>query len=312
MRPDFPIIDCHVHLVDFLQDSDGLPAMLERMDAAGIAKAVVFGMPVVKKWDCCEPLEPHYYLEDNARCYYYSLTDQIVADAHAALPVVQRARLAPLMCGFNPTDRHGVRHLERMFQSYPGWRGVGEVLLRHDDLTNLILEETARANHPAMDPVYEFCVAQRLPIVLHQNSSSVGRHNEYLYLHELEETLARHPKLTSVWAHCGLSRRVSHDRYHEMIARMLATYPGLHVDLSWIGYDDIMCLAGEIRPEWVELVEQFPSRVMIGSDLVGHFNLLTPTMGRYLGLLAKLTPSTRGLVASGNADRLFFGVESNG
>ena len=37
------------------------------------------GMPLVKKWDPSEPVKPEYYLEDDARCYWYSATDALVA-----------------------------------------------------------------------------------------------------------------------------------------------------------------------------------------------------------------------------------------
>lgn len=304
-----PVVDSHVHLVDFLQESDGMHALIRRMDEAGVARAVVFGMPVVKKWNACEPCEPHYYLDDNAKCYYYAHTDQLVVDALQTLPESERTRLAPLMCGFNPTDMHGVRHLERLRRASPHWRGVGEVLLRHDDLTNLTLDETARANHPAMRPVYEFCIAQALPILLHQNSSSVGRVDEYIYLHELEEVLAQHPQLVVVWAHCGLSRRVRHDRYHEMIGRMLRTYPRLSVDISWLGYDELMCRGGVVLPEWLDLIERHADRVLLGSDLVGHFDALGTTMRRYHDLTDRLSPHARRLVAAGNAERIFFGAD---
>lgn len=301
-----PLIDSHIHFVDFLQNTDGIHALLARMDEAGIARSVLFGMPLVKKWDAFEPREPRYYLDDDARCYYYSYTDQLVASAYESLTEQQRTRFAPLLCGFNPTDKSAVRHLERMYHRHDYWRGVGEVLLRHDDLTNLTLDETARANHVAMNPVYEFCMTYGLPLLVHQNSSSVGCHNEYVYLHELEEALDRHPKLIVVWAHCGLSRRVYHDRYHEMIERLMHAYPLLHLDLSWVGYDDVICRDGCVRSEWIDVVERFADRVLLGSDLVGHFDMLKDTMNRYHGLLTNLSEAARAKVARGNAERLFF------
>jgi len=45
------MIDSHVHLVDFLQDSEGFDKLLDEMDKFGIDRAVVFGLPLVKKWD---------------------------------------------------------------------------------------------------------------------------------------------------------------------------------------------------------------------------------------------------------------------
>ncbi len=305
-RAELPLTDSHIHLVDFLQGSDGIARLLEQMDRTGVERAVIFGLPVTKKWNAFDPIEPHYYLDDEARCYYYSYTDQLVSEALEGLSEAQRSRFAPLICGFNPTDRHAVRHIERMMGEGTFWRGVGEVMLRHDDLTNLTFEETARANHPAMTPVYEFCVARGVPILLHQNSTSVGRHDDYVYLHELEEVLDRHPGLSVVWGHCGLSRRVFHDRYHEMVDRMLSMYSNLHVDASWVGFDDEMCARGLVRAEWIDLVERHADRFMIGSDLVGHFERLEPTLRRYDDLLLGLSEPACRQVASGNAQRMFF------
>ena len=71
------------------------------MDAGRVAKAVVFGLPLKKKWDAVEKKAPHYYLDDNSRCYYFHETDEIVADASPLSRPRPGARLAPLVCGFN-------------------------------------------------------------------------------------------------------------------------------------------------------------------------------------------------------------------
>jgi hypothetical protein len=159
-RPIIPIVDAHLHFVDFIQDSDGMTRLLAAMDDGRIAKAVVFGLPLKKKWDAFEKRPPHYYLDDNARCYYFHQTDEILADAFLYLPIPARKRFAPLVCGFNPTDKHAVRDVERMLDKYPFWRGVGEILCRHDDLTNMTNEETARVNHPGLFDIYELCAAR--------------------------------------------------------------------------------------------------------------------------------------------------------
>jgi len=158
-----------------------------------------------------------------------------------------------------------------------------------------------------MRPVYKLCEQCGLPVLLHQNSTSIGRHDDYVYLHELREVLECHPDLCVVWAHCGLSRRVFHEHYHEMVEMMLTAYTQLHVDVSWIGFDDVVVSEGLVRTEWVDLIERFADRFMIGSDLTGHFDHLGPTMRRYNGLLEGLSRDARQKVAEGNADRVFFG-----
>ncbi len=312
-RASEPVIDMHLHFVDFLQNTDGFEQLLRSMEQGNILKAVVFGLPVKKKWEHYEPYKPTYYLGDNARCYHYSASDEIVAQHYASLAPEQQARFAPMVCAFDPTDSTAIDYVESMYAKYPFWAGVGEVFFRHDDLTNLTLGETARANHPAMDPIYEFCASKRLPICLHQNSTSVGVHDEYVYLHELTETLERHRDTTIVWGHCGISRRVTHRDYHTMIDCMMDRYPNLYVDLSWVVYEQTICEPRQRDDErlspkqcWIDLVLKYPDRIMLGSDVCGHFAIHARTMARYNGLLSHLPKETRQKLARKNAETLYF------
>jgi predicted TIM-barrel fold metal-dependent hydrolase len=307
VRAVLPVIDAHIHFVDFIQDTDGIRHLLEAMDAGNVAKAVVFGLPVKKKWEFFEKKPPHYYLDDNSPCYYFNQTDEILAQEFEKLPAKAQKRLAPLLCGFNPTDKYAVRDVERMLDKYPFWRGVGEVLCRHDDLTNLTREETARMNHPALFDIYELCAARKLPILVHQNSTSVSIHDDYEHLHELEEILENFPRTKIIWAHCGMSRRVFHKNYHDMVVSLFAKHPNLYVDISWVVYDDVICLNLEPKKHWLEVMKRYPDRFAIGSDLCGHFEHLGKTMARYNRLLEKLEPEAQKLIARENAERLWFG-----
>src|SRR3954467_6342605 len=133
-----PIADCHVHLVDFLQGGEGIRALLSAMDGAGVERALVWGMPLVKRWSADQPDAPGYYLDDKAPCYWYSATDVLAAREVQSLAAADRARIHPFVCGFNGTDRHAVEHVRRMLEWYPGlWQGVGEVMARHDALSDL-------------------------------------------------------------------------------------------------------------------------------------------------------------------------------
>jgi predicted TIM-barrel fold metal-dependent hydrolase len=305
--PIVPVVDAHLHFVDFIQESDGIQRLVAAMDAGRISKAVLFGLPVKKKWDAAEKHAPHYYLDDNSRCYYFQGTDEIVAAEFLRLPAATRRRFAPLVCGFNPTDKYAARDIERMLDKYAFWRGIGEVLCRHDDLTNMTNEETARVNHPALCDVYELCASRSLPVLIHQNSTSVSIHDDYEHLDELEEVLLRFPKTTFVWAHCGISRRVYHKNYHEMVATLLGRNPHLYVDISWIVYDDVISSELEPKKHWLETISRHADRFCLGSDLCGHFEHLGKSLARYNGLLRRLTPRTRNLIASGNAERIWFG-----
>ncbi|MDD3041496.1 MAG: amidohydrolase family protein [Methanosarcinaceae archaeon] len=311
------VIDMHLHYVDFLQQTDGMKALIREMDRGNIAKTVLFGLPVKKKWEYFEPNMPHYYLDDNSKCYYYALTDRVVAEDYEKLSPAEKKRIAPTLCGFNPTDKFAIDYVKAMFKKSDIWKGVGELLLRHDDLTNLTLEETARSNHPGLEEVFKFCARKRLPVNIHQNSTSVGNHEDFEYLHEIEAVLDHYRKLKLVWAHCGASRRVIHKKYWEMVDGMLENHRNLQVDLSWIVYDDIVCKENSKIPKevWVELITKYPDRFMIGSDLCGHFNYLNngkkrvtlgKTMARYNTLVSMLPADVARKLVWENANKLWF------
>lgn len=44
------VVDNHIHYLNFVQQTDGFPSLVLAMDKAGVEKAVVFGMPLVKMW----------------------------------------------------------------------------------------------------------------------------------------------------------------------------------------------------------------------------------------------------------------------
>lgn len=300
------MIDAHVHLVDFRQATPGAEALIAAMDASAIDKAVVFGLPVKKKWSATEPGEPTYYMDDIARCYYYSLTDELVADEIEGLPEEARSRLAPLACGVDPTDLAAVDELERTLERRPGfWRGIGELLLRHAELSSRLPDEFPRADHPGTLRIADLCERRGLPLVIHSNASAAG-HEPEAYIHELE-TLLQASGATMVWAHAGISEIHREHDHVVTVSRLLDTYPHLNIDISWAGLDGILGDDGTPAGSWLELIERFPDRVMLGSDAVGRFDRLGPSIELLNSVLARLSPACGELVGHGNAERIFFG-----
>ena len=302
-------VDAHLHYVDFMQQSDGSGAMLAAMDKAGVEEAWLFGLPVVKKWQQDAPRRPRYYLGDEAPLYYYSATDDIVAGAVLALPEDQRRRLAPFISGFNPTDMNAARHVEALIQRYPGlWRGIGEVITRHDDLTALTAGETARANHPALMKVYRLAGRYDLPVLLHSNLTSL-REETPIYLGELEEALKSNPDTRFVLAHAGTSGGVEERQaplatLNEIIRALLERYDNLYVDLSWSVREHYLIKDGEPRPAWVALIRDHPDRFVLGSDVVGHFDSIGAILGEYRPLLDALPKPVADKLRAENARAL--------
>jgi len=300
----YRVSDAHLHFVDFLQQTEGMEAAIAALDAAGIDHAMITGMPFVKKWSAADPRRPLYYLEDDSPVYWYSATDVLVARAVKGLPPDQRRRLHPFISGFNATDRNAVDHVERMLEWYPGlWEGIGEVMARHDDLTALSYGEAPRADHVALDAVYELAADRDLPVAIHSNVGSVWLRKP-IYLHELENALKRHPKTRFIWCHAGVSRRIDIPTLAHQLRRLLSSYRNLWIDLSWVVLETHVAPGGDPDPEWVALIESFPDRFMIGSDAVGRFAELPDQIHRYYVLLDALAPETADRVAREN----FLGV----
>lgn len=298
--------DAHVHVLDFFQQGEPLSKLIDRMNAASVGNAMVSGVPLMKKWHESEPKQPRYYAGDDAELYWYSATDAYLAAALQQLPEKDRRRLHPFLSGVNPTDKNAVIHLERMMEIYPGvWQGIGEVFTRHDDLTMMTPNEPPRANSEAMYRVYRFAQKYDLPVMVHTNITSKRERNP-LYLEELNQALQAFPKVKFIWAHAGTSKTL--ERYQgEMdfvlpaLRALLQDHDNLYVDLSWSVLRPYM-LDNKGRPvaAWLEVIEEYPTRFMIGSDVLGSFDNVGKNLQEFDAFLQALPDSTARKVAREN------------
>lgn len=271
-------IDSHVHLVDFFQDSEGIPALIDNMDQGNISHSVIMGIPVAKQWHEDEPQKPRYYAGDDAPVYWYSATDFLVYDAVTQASPKDQARLIPFITGFNPNDKHAAKYIRQLLERHPDfWQGIGEVFTRHDDLTALMMDVPPRVNNEAMMKVYQVAQEYQLPVVLHSNITS-KRERLPIYEEELTDALSEYPKVNFIWAHAGTSQAIHRQQgyltfLHTLVSELLADYPNLYIDLSWTMLDEYLLLKnGEPNPKWVDLVTQYPNRFVLGSDVVGKFD----------------------------------------
>ncbi|WP_262924681.1 amidohydrolase [Pseudomonas fluorescens] len=303
---DYTYSDAHLHYVDFFQETAGMAKLLTAMKDNSIDHVMISGIPVAKKWHEDEPKRPRYYAGDDADAYWYSATDVIVADAVLKLTPEQRQHFHPFLSGFNPNDKNSAAHIQRMLDLYPGlWQGIGEVFTRHDDLTALTAGDTPRANNEAMQRIYHLAAENDLPVMLHSNITSKREKNP-LYLKEVEEPLRNHPHTRFIWAHAGTSAEIHrHQTQLEFllptVSRMLESYPNLFIDLSWSMLTPyLLDEQGKPRAEWLALVEKYPDRFMVGSDVVGRFNKLGKEMRSFTPFLDALPEDVARKVARDN------------
>lgn len=292
--------DAHCHLVDFLQKSEGLKALLKAADSAGVEHIQVMGLPVIKKWNARDRHMPSYYLENTNRCYYYSQTDSIVARQYLALPQEERNRVHPFLCGFNPTDRNCVDHVQRMLEWYPNvWEGIGELLLHRAQLSMLTNGEQARANHPALKPVYSLAAEKNIPVQIHSDMG-VANVEEPIYLYEMEEAVSSAPNTRFIWCHAGYNRGLVIPKAAEEVRRMVESYPNLWVDLSWLVFENWLFPGNSVDKAWLDILTDHPTRFFIGSDKIGKFTAYSKAIQKYDKLMDILPKENADMIARTN------------
>lgn len=312
-----PIADCHMHLLDFLQNGDfwadgwfvrgntqnqtvrpaqRIEAVLRIMDHANVTEAMISGMPFVKKWSRSDPGRGGYYLDTDSRVVCARDTDYTIAEAlldyrrtRVDAPA-QLARLHPFLCGFDATDLGAVDRIGKTIKAYPGlWKGIGEVMSRHDDLTNLTTGERPSADHPALRRIYDFAGETGMPVSLHHNIAPIspsGQFKDPAYLPELLVCIEEHPKTVFIWCHAGISRRIVIKDLPGILDDLLTKHGDhVYIDLSWVVLDDYVMK--DLRT-WAALIEKHPGNFMIGSDIVGNYQGYVSTIRAYDKLLGAL------------------------
>ncbi|TDJ48384.1 MAG: hypothetical protein E2O48_02355 [Gemmatimonadetes bacterium] len=300
---DIAIADGHIHLLDFLQNGDylengeivqkipgaALPAgqrgkrieaVLWAMDRANVSHALITGMPFLKKWSEDEPVRPAYYLDATSRVVRARDTDYHVALAledfkrqGGDTALRQLERLYPCVSGFDGTDLGAVDMIAKRMKEFPGvFKCIGEVMSRHDDLTNLTTGERPRANHPALLRIFDFAGEHDIPVSIHHNIAPVSPNEEPkepLYLPELLDAFNAFPDTTFIWCHAGISRRIHVPDLIGHLDRVLAAHRDhVLIDLSWVVYPDYVL---KDLDGWAGLIRTYPENFVLGSDAVGRF-----------------------------------------
>ena len=303
----YDIVDAHVHYVDFAQNTDGVDKFIECMDYAKVSDAVMWGLPVTKIWGEYVKKQPVHSLDAETRMYWDTKTDYLIATAYLNATEEQQKRLHPFMCGFDGNDKNSLDQVKRLIQTYPGmWQGIGEIFAHHDYISYMTSGEIPRANSPAYDMLYKFAAKYDMPVVIHTNITS-GSNPEPILMWELMDAVEKNPKTKFVWAHVGISNDMYIPNLQNIIAEKLEKYPNLHVDLSWVVWEYQVDPHGKLDKAWIPVIERYPDRFTIGTDIVGHFMPLDKYKGeirKYDVLLNVLNPETAKKVAHDNFFKL--------
>jgi hypothetical protein len=306
--------DSHFHLTNYIQEGPSAAEVL-KLWGPRVCRSTLFGIPLQQMWSWRESgdVAPTYYLEADAPLYYYSFTDAVIASEYKALPPADRARLDPMITGFNPADMYAADHVRRVLTLFPGvFSGIGEFSVHKEFVSSKIAGGGASLTDPALDRLLDFAGEAGLVVILHNDIVRPFTKAAKVrpYFEQLTALYARHPNVTIIWAHVGLGRVVQPVKGQAAYLEEILANPAMrnvYFDLSWDELAKYIVASDDSLKVAADLINRYPDRFLFGSDVVAprtpeqYFGVYE----MYAPLWAKLTPDAREKVLKGNYVRLF-------
>lgn len=275
----FEFHDSHFHLTNYVQEGTDLKKFLEFMGNK-VGRVALFGIPLQQQWSerNSGAFAPTYYLQTDAKLYYYSFTDAHIAVAYNALNEEQKKRFDPMITGFNPTDMYAVDHIKRVLKTFPGvFVGIGEFTIHKEFVSSKVAGDVATLKDKALDRILEFAAESGLLVIIHSDIHSPFPKDTDapVYLMQMKELFKRHQKTKIIWAHTGLGRVVEPMGQHaENILKILKdpAFKHVHFDISWDLVAKYVVSSPEALEKTAALLEKYPDRFLFGTDEVAPDN----------------------------------------
>ena len=152
-------------------------------------------------------------------------------------------------------------------REYPGmFKWAGELNVIKQALVPNNHEPATPASIDRWAPFMQILRERGIPVTLHSDLGNDDNPTEFLYL--MDHVLETYPDNKIVWAHMGLSKELSHidpELHISMMKKALDLYPNLMLDISWdVLYENYR----EFGPMFVEFFNQYPDRILPGTDFV--------------------------------------------
>jgi hypothetical protein len=306
--------DCHFHLTNYIQEGITAQQFLKLMGTR-VGRSTLFGIPLQQQWSyrISGDKAPTYYLDTDARLYYYSFTDAYIAMQYRSLSKADQARFDPMITGFNPTDMYAADHIRRVLLTFPGvFSGIGEFTIHKEFVSSKIAGDVASLTDPALDRLLDFAAEVGLVALIHNDvDRPFPRKGEApVFLHQFKELLERHPKNSIIWAHVGLGRIIQPVQGHlDMVESILddPAFKNVCFDISWDEVAKYILSSPEATRRTADLINQHPDRFLFGSDTVAPRDPASyfAVYEMYQPLWKLLTKDASEKVRKGNYERIF-------
>jgi hypothetical protein len=318
--------DVHFHLTNYVQTGTDVHRYVQMMGHR-IGRSALFGIPLQQTWDYANSgnYAPTYYLQSDAPLYYYSFTDAYIARVYESLPQSERARLDPMITGFDPADMYAVDHIRRVLSLFPGvFTGIGEFTIHKEFVSGKVCGVKASLTNPALDRILSLAAQVGLVVLIHNDiDMPFGKAGtQPVYLEDTKSLFRRHPDATIIWAHLGLGRVVHPTQseatedtaerspaFRTLVEQMLNDPTLRHVDFD-ISWDEVAKYAVE-SPQSIErtaaVFNRYPDRFLFGTDVVAPTDASAQLRVYHMWdpIWARLTPEASFKIRRGNYERIF-------
>jgi hypothetical protein len=306
--------DSHFHLTNYIQTGI-TPQQFLKIMGTRVGRSTLFGIPLQQQWSyrISGDNAPTYYLDTDARLYYYSFTDAAIAMAYRSLSKADQARFDPMITGFNPTDMYAADHIRRVLLTFPGvFSGIGEFTIHKEFVSSKIAGDVASLTDPALDRILDFAAEVGLVVLIHNDVDRpfAKKGEPPVFLAQFKDLLRRHPKNSIIWAHVGLGRVIQPVQHHiEMLESMLEDPLCSHVcfDLSWDEVAKYVVSTPEATQRTADMINKYPDRFLFGTDTVAPKDAQAyyGVYEMYQPLWKLLTPDAKAKVLRKNYERIF-------
>jgi predicted TIM-barrel fold metal-dependent hydrolase len=267
--------DAHFHLTNYIQEGITVQKYLQIMGSR-VGRSTLFGIPLQQQWSyrISGDSAPTYYLDTDARLYYYSFTDAYIAMQYRSLSKSQQARFDPMITGFNPTDMYAADHIRRVLQTFPGvFSGIGEFSIHKEFVSSKIAGDVASLTDPALDKLLDFAAEVGLVVLIHNDVDRpfAKKGEPPVFLQQFKDLLRRHPNNSIIWAHVGLGRVIQPVQGHiAMLEDILEDPVCSHVsfDISWDEVAKYVVSSPEATQRTAAMINKYPDRFLFGTDVV--------------------------------------------
>lgn len=275
--------DMHTHYIGFIQQTQGLDALYSVLQSNQVNKCVLFSIPFNMEISEKSNHDPQTisYTWDDSKAYYHPLSDVLMIEDYIKWKG-QHPTLVdpfiPFLAGGNTVNENTAAEMQRVLDMYKNpqtnksyFKGIGEVMFRHDYLTWKVGGVTPRVDSRAAINIFNMAGRNNMVTCIHHDITSCSQSINPIYLEELQTALANCPNSKIIWAHCGMTLDMSCDGLLGIIQDMLDDYPNLYVDISWVVWDYVIV---KNLASWAAFIgdPRYNNRFMIGTDLVGSFD----------------------------------------